>query len=35
MVGVDVARCGDYEVMAMDDGWLGWFNATEPGETPG
>lgn len=30
----EIARCGDYEVMAMDDGWLGWYNATEPGATP-
>lgn len=29
-----VWRCGDYEVMSMDDGWLGWFNAAEPGQTP-
>ena len=29
-----VQRCGDYEVMPMDDGWLGWFNATEKGQTP-
>lgn len=31
----EVQRCGDYEVMPMDDGWLGWFNATAPGQTPG
>lgn len=31
----EVQRCGDYEVMAMDDGWLGWFQAREPGQTPG
>ena len=31
----EVARCGDYEVMPMDDGWLGWFSAAEPGQTPG
>ena len=30
----DVQRCGDYEVMAMEDGWLGWFEAEEPGQTP-
>lgn len=29
-----VQRCGDYEVIPMEDGWLGWFNATEPGQTP-
>ena len=22
----EVARCGDYEVMPMADGWLGWLN---------
>lgn len=31
----EVLLCGDYEVMPMDDGWLGWFNATESGQTPG
>jgi hypothetical protein len=31
----EVERCGDYEVVPTDDGWLGWFNATEPGQTPG
>ncbi len=31
----EVQRCGDYEVMPMDDGWLGWFLADEPGQTPG
>ena len=30
----EVQRCGDYEVMAMDDGWLGWFQADEAGQTP-
>jgi len=30
----EVQRCGDYEVMPMDDGWLGWFNATKQGQTP-
>lgn len=30
----EVVRCGDYEVMAMPDGWLGWFDATEPGQLP-
>jgi len=29
-----VLTCGDYEVMPLDDGWLGWFNATEPGQKP-
>ncbi|MEO5535464.1 MAG: hypothetical protein ABIR17_10080 [Pseudolysinimonas sp.] len=31
----DVYACGDYEVMPMDGGWLGWFGATEVGQTPG
>lgn len=31
----DVERCGDYEIVPTGDGWLGWFNATEPGQTPG
>jgi hypothetical protein len=31
----EVHDCGDYEVVPTDDGWLGWFNATEPGQTPG
>lgn len=30
-----VQACGDYEVVAVDGGWLGWFAATEPGQTPG
>ena len=30
----EVQRCGDYEVIPMDDGWLGWFQADEPGQTP-
>jgi hypothetical protein len=30
----EVQLCGDYEVMAMDDGWLGCFQAQEPGQTP-
>jgi hypothetical protein len=30
----EVQRCGDYEVMPMEDGWLGWFQADEPGQTP-
>lgn len=29
-----VARCGDYEVMLVDGGWLGWFNAQTEGERP-
>ncbi len=31
----EVERCGDYEIVPTDDGWLGWFSATEPGQTPG
>mgnify|MGYP000856827571 CR=1 FL=1 len=30
----EVLRCGAYEVVATADGWLGWFTATEPGQTP-
>ncbi len=30
----EVLRCGDYEVLAVDGGWAGWFAATEPGQTP-
>lgn len=30
-----VMVCGDYELMPMDDGWLGWFNATAEGDVPG
>ena len=30
----EVAVCGDYEIVATDDGWLGWFQASEPGQTP-
>jgi len=30
----EVWACGDYEVMAVEDGWLGWFQAAEPGQTP-
>jgi hypothetical protein len=30
----EIARCGSYEVMPMDDGWLGWFQATEAGQRP-
>ena len=29
-----VERCGDYEVMPVDGAWLGWFTATEAGQTP-
>lgn len=29
-----VERCGDYEVMQVDGAWLGWFTATEAGQTP-
>ncbi|MFC7431359.1 MULTISPECIES: hypothetical protein [unclassified Agrococcus] len=29
-----VLRCGAYEVVATEDGWLGWFTATEEGQTP-
>lgn len=31
----EVWSCGDYEVVPAPDGWLGWFNATESGQTPG
>lgn len=31
---VEVEVCGDYEVTATLDGWLGWFQAEEPGQTP-
>ena len=27
--------CGDYEVMPVEGGWLGWFNAAEDGDIPG
>lgn len=30
----EVLRCGAYEVVATAHGWLGWFTATEPGQTP-
>jgi hypothetical protein len=30
-----VLSCGEYEVVPLDDGWLGWFNAAETGDTPG
>ncbi len=29
-----VFACGPYEVVKTDAGWLGWFNATEEGQTP-
>lgn len=29
-----VLRCGAYEVVATEDGWLGWFTATQVGQTP-
>lgn len=29
-----VLACGPYEVVATDTGWLGWFSATEEGQTP-
>jgi hypothetical protein len=31
----EVERCGDYEIVPTEDGWLGWFQAREPGQTPG
>ncbi|GAA3609322.1 hypothetical protein [Agrococcus terreus] len=30
----EVLRCGSYEVHETSEGWLAWFTATEPGETP-
>lgn len=30
----EVLRCGSYEVHETSEGWLGWFTATAPGETP-
>ena len=30
----EVLWCGPYEVHETSDGWLAWFNATEPGQTP-
>ena len=30
----EVLLCGDYEVVPVGDGWLGWFTATQPGQTP-
>ena len=27
-------RCGAYEVAPTAEGWLGWFTATEEGQTP-
>ena len=29
-----VFACGPYEVVKIDGGWLGWFTATEKGQTP-
>lgn len=29
-----VQRCGDYEVMRIDGGLLGWFTATDTGQKP-
>jgi hypothetical protein len=29
-----VLQCGSYEVVQTGAGWLGWFNATEEGQTP-
>lgn len=29
-----VSDCGDYEVIAVKGGWLGWYNGTEPGDQP-
>jgi hypothetical protein len=29
-----VLLCGPYEVVETDSGWLGWFTATETGQTP-
>ncbi|MFJ6680082.1 hypothetical protein ACIQLK_13285 [Microbacterium sp. NPDC091382] len=29
-----VFACGPYEVVRTDAGWLGWFSATEKGQTP-
>jgi hypothetical protein len=31
----DVLLCGDYEVVAYGEGWVGWFAASEEGQTPG
>ncbi len=30
----DVLLCGDYEVVSVDGGWVGWFSASEQGQTP-
>lgn len=30
----EVLWCGPYEVHETPEGWLAWFTATEPGETP-
>jgi len=29
-----VSLCGEYEVIPVEDGWLGWFNAAEEGDAP-
>jgi len=29
-----VSRCGDYEVIAVTGGWLGWYHGREAGDTP-
>ena len=31
----EVLSCGDYEVVAYGEGWVGWFAATDAGQTPG
>jgi hypothetical protein len=30
----EVLHCGDYEVVAYGEGWVGWFSATQEGQTP-
>ena len=30
----DVLQCGDYEVVAYGEGWVGWFSAQQEGQTP-
>lgn len=30
----EVLLCQGYELVTIEDGWLGWFNASEPGERP-
>jgi hypothetical protein len=29
-----VSRCGDYEVIAVTGGWLGWYNGVKSGDKP-